>query len=744
MITWGIYINDVLVDEPQGWSEVVLNITRDANWHGVFFEASTSSLVFYGAGADMLIAEKEANGLAASATFRAEATCEGSASVDILEGSFDFGTYVKRCGNTCGVEIAIEKSGCIMTMKNRYDQKVDLQNTKAFDKTTLLPDYTGLDFSLELLPQQLSLGNEANMADTPMTEIISDNVNWSDSTGFNEYQGYMCPPLPVVTNASLGTFNASPIIDICGPLVSATNRPPYPDFPTTSSTTSITGDIACALEDTEAQFRIKGSASVTFSGSPLPSFGMSVVLFRLPAGLDGTVAANWIEEYDVNIVNLNATGTQAFDLAATVSLGITQGDFIWFGIRTACTRLNQVSNVTVTFAVETFYKLLTSATCEPTDADVSMVNEVGARIVESITDMCMTMKSDYYGRSDSQPYASSVDGCGSLRVLSNGLKIRNATTSNHFMSLRDYFEGLRGIDNIGMGIEDNTEVGFGQWVRIESAEYFYQNVMLLRLNAIPAATSPLSADMGYSIVKIGYEKWQVEKVNGLNEFNSNKEFRTSLKTINNTLDATSAFVAGGIPIEITRQQSFQVTGAADTTFDDETFIICVERGGYDYIVEKGNIDNPVNIFSPLTAYNWRIRPMYNLMRWFKCVAQSYVNLVNSTSKLFFSSGTGNYIAEGELPAGDLCKLEASIQPENTDLSKFAFASADDNTPIWKPETVSFAYPLSIADYIALKNNPYGYIEYQCGNGIFEQGFIKSVAYKPVQGEATFTLIKKWQ
>lgn len=742
MIQWNLYINDVLVDEPQGWSEVVLNITRDDNWHGIFFEASTISLVFFGNGAALLIAEKESNGLAASATFRAEAVC--GETIDVLDGNFDFGTYIKKCGTNCSVQIAIEKSGCIMTMRNRYDQKVDLQNSVAFDKITQLQDYTGLDFSLELPAQKISIGNEANMQDTPVTEIITDNVNWGDSDGFNNYRGYMCPPLPVVTNASLGTFNASPIIDICAPTVSATNRPPYPDFPTTSATASLSGDIICELVDTNAIFRIKGSATVVLGGGgPSPSVGMSVVIFRLPSGLDGSVAANWIEEYDVNIVNLLASGTQAFDLSATVPLTIFQGDFIFFGIRTAGASLGQITSFSVTFDVETFYKLMTSATCEPSDADVSLVNETGSRIVESITDRCLTMKSDYYGRSDSEPYASSVDGCGSLRALTNGLKIRNATTSNHFMSLRDYFEGLKGIDNIGMGIEDNTVVGTGQWLRIEPIEHFYQNIKLLRLTYIPSADSTLQSAMGCSVIKIGYQKWEVEKINGLNEFNSNREFRTSLKTLNNTVDATSAFVAGGLPIEITRQQSFVTSGSADTKYDDETFIICVERGGYDYIVEQGNIDNSTGIFSPATAYNWRIRPMSNLMRWFKSMAICYVNLVNTTSKLFFSSGTGNYTCEGELPVGDNCKLETGVLAENHDLSKFDFANQGDYLPIFQPETISFTCPLSIADYIILKNNPYGYIEYQCGTGAIEKGFIKSVAYKPTQGEAVFTLIKKW-
>lgn len=738
MITWNIYINNTLVEEPQGWADVVLRISRDPDWHGVFFEAAATSLMFYGDGAALLKAEKQANGLAASATFRAEATC--GETIDILEGVFDFGTYNEKCGDECFVQISIEKPGCTMMMKNRYDQKVDIQKRTSFNNTTLLQEYTGLNFPLELTAQKIQLGNEAEM-DATQSEIISDNVNWLDSDGFNNYIGWIAPPLPVITNESFGTFNASPIIDLAGPFEGVPNRPPYPDFPNATGTATIIGGLTCEFEDTTLEFRCKGEGSTTFSGAG--AVGLTVKVFRLPDGLDGSVAINWVEEYAMPIFSRTTNGTTTFDLTDTVTMIVTQGDFIYYGISTRGDSINNISNFTLSFDVECFFKLLTSSTCADSEADVSLVNELGSRIVESITDRCLTMKSDYYGRTDSQPYDGTFDGCGSLRVITNGLKIRNAETNNHFISLQDYFQGLRAIDNIGMGIEDNTEIGSGEWLRIEPVEYFYQNVKILSLPYIPASETALSPEMGYSTVKIGYKKWEAEEVNGLTEFNSTKDFRTSLSTIKNDLDITSDFVAAGIAIERTRQQSFATTGAADTKFDNDNFIICIERGGYDYIVEKNIITSPANIFSPATVYNWRIRPMYNLMRWFKSIAHTYANLVSSTSKLFFASGTGNYIAEGRITVPDSCDLENKVLAENDDLTKDDYI-ATGGVPILRPEIISFTYPLSIADYILIKATPYGYLDIQCGTGSFEKAYIKSIEYKPVKGEATFTLIKSWQ
>jgi hypothetical protein len=820
-IQWNIYINSTQVDEPKGWSDISINVKRDEQWHGVFFEASTTSLTFYGAGAALLQTEKQANGLAASATFRAEAVC--GETIDVLQGNFDFGTYSEKCGNDCAVEISIERSGCTMTLRNRYDQAVDLSKTTAFDNMTLLPAYTGLNMGIELTAQQLLLINEAYITDAAVSAVISDDLYWGDCTGFNQYEGYMTIPTPDVKFESLGVFNPAytPELSECG--TTASNHPPYPDTPTTTGTADLTGVINCDLQDTEIEYRVKGTVNATMSGGGPPGVFGTVRIIKLPKDADPIFG--WVILESVTLFSLNASGTVVFDQANTVPLTMEAGDFIYWGIRFNTTRNSQISNCNITFDVGTFFKLSAAATCESSNADTSLINEAGARIVESITDSCLTFKSDYYGRTDSQPYASTQDGCGGLRVISNGLKIRNAETSNHFISLQDFFAGLRGIDNIGIGIEPNTVTNLGEWLRMEPAEYFYQDVLLLTLPYIPEAVSKLEPTMAYSKVNIGYQKWEVEKVNGLNEFNSNKEFRTSLSTINSTLDALSNFVAGGIPIEVTRQQSFAVSGAADTKYDNDTFIICVTREGVYSVqffasgnhmvfetsgdgsefliagitiagstsndgtrvilstsisnlpnnrsliditftggatidevsdtvtftgitssgifVEKNNITSPANIYSPSTAYNWRIRPFYNLMRWFKSIAQCYVNLSNTTSKLFFGKGTGNYIAEGRLTTPDSCALENGVYAENTDLTDNMYVGAG-GVPIFKPETIQFTYPLSVAEYITIKNNPYGYLNIQCGNGNFEKAFIKSVEYKPVLGQAVFTLILKWQ
>lgn len=150
------YLDDLEIDEPIGFPDIILNIKRDDNWHGIFFEASTSDLGFYGAAADYLQNKKQTQGLKADVTFKALQACGIYDEPEIiLEGKLDFGKYTETCGNSCLVKLPVEKTGCLMTLRNRYDQKVNMDSNVAFDKMTVLQQYDKLNFEMELPPKEL-------------------------------------------------------------------------------------------------------------------------------------------------------------------------------------------------------------------------------------------------------------------------------------------------------------------------------------------------------------------------------------------------------------------------------------------------------------------------------------------------------------------------------------------------------------------------------------------------------------
>lgn len=722
------YLDDLEIEEPQGFADIVLNIKRDDNWHGIFFEASTSELSFYGVAAAYLKNKKATEGLKSEVTFKAYQACGIYEEPELLfEGRLDFGKYTESCGNTCLVKMAVEQTGCLMTLRNRYDQKVDLDSTVTFSKLSALQQYEKLNFMMDLPAKELKAAVDGSVG----SEGYSIDL---DLVGFTGFRIFTRPEYSVERYNSITTGQLNAVNNCQG----AANC-----FDFITPQLLFEDQIDCFDGNFSYISRQKGTLTWV-DNSSIFSFAHKIWKW------DGV--GNLYDNGELIIEDVmffsdppGPEGPDSYNFDTTLSGTVTIEDGIGFysvleivGINGTGTR-----TINVTYDSETLITISAEKVCPDTDSSVYMVNETLSRVTEAITDNCFKIKSDYYGRTDSQPYVSTEDGCGSLRVLTSGLKIRKAENPAFFASLKDLFEGLRGIDNIGMGVESNPFVAGFNWLRIEPVEYFYQDIEVLRLPYVPEPEISTQEQLHYSMIKSGYQKWEVERINGLDEPNSNREYRTSLTSVNNTLDITSKFIAGSYAIEVTRQQSFADTGAADTTYDNETFIICVERQAYSFIVERGNIDNAANVFSPQTLYNWRIRPYSNLMRWFKSIANSYTNINDSANKLYFSSGTGNFLAEGQL-SDALCKLENGVKAENRDLSKMDFVDPVNATPLWKPDYPTFRYPLSVADYKSLKANPYGYISFQCGTGEWKKGYVQDLRYRLNKGEADFTLKLKYE
>lgn len=712
------------IEEPINFDTIIFNIHRDPKWHGVFFEASTSSMGFHGVAYTLLKTAKESYGVDAIAVFTASAKCDGETDfTEVISGKLDFANYQESCGKDCIIRMAVERDNCNMTFLNRFDQKVDIDTGKAFDKLTNLVNYPGLGFTMELATQEIPISADANVS------LDGDGTSIGPF-GFDPTETALVrPSYERITDNSITTGNLNDAINL---------------FEDPSKQILITPQVlleesaGCINTDFSYEIRMKGSLSVdksgTGSGSPA---GMEVKLIVDLWNGTGTHVANRILIDSFTIVgSANDSQVYNFDHTFSGTTAIPEGYGMYAYIEFTGLSLLSVYTFTYNFEPETSFLLENIKACPPTDSEVYLVNETLARITESITDRCLTIKSDYYGRTDSAPYASDADGCGSLRILTPGLKIRQATDKNFFASMKEVMEGLRAIDNIGMGPEDDV-------IRIEPAEYFYQPIKILDIDLVPDSIHRIDSSRIYANIKGGYAKWEIKSIKGIDEINSAKEYRTSIKSINNELDIRSGLIAAGYIISDLRVTTLSDSGNTDSTYDNDIFIICVDRDAYGYHVEQGVTDNASNFFSPSTVYNWRIRPLYNLMRWFKSIAQGYVNLSNSPSKIFFTSGAGNYVAEGELSIYDTCRLENKVLPENHDLSVADFESTDQSTPIYRPEEIRFNYPLSIHDYNTIKASPYGYFNVQCGQGQFIKAYIKTIEYKPSDGTAQFTLTKSW-
>jgi hypothetical protein len=381
---------------------------------------------------------------------------------------------------------------------------------------------------------------------------------------------------------------------------------------------------------------------------------------------------------------------------------------------------------------------------DATTSKVSMINETGSRILEAITNDNFRLLSDYYGRTDSRPYVapSGEDGVGSLRVLTVGLLLRQFLSGKLTMSFKDFFEGLNAIDNVGIGLEDDGDRSGYQVIRMEDARYFYNETVLFQLDKIPLVEIEVNQDEHFSLVEIGYNKWEAEEYTGLDEFATKREYRTTLSSVTNTLSKLSNLIASGYAIELTRRKTYLVSSKEDWRFDNDTFIICVDRGGSGAIVvEQGNITGDVNIIDASTAYNFRISPVRNAMRWLKTALQSYRDVTDADAKLIYTDGNGNILATGLMTGAGV--IEAAVVAENSDLNKDSLGDPADAYPIYVPELWSFDFPMSLTQYNLAKASATNVIQGRFGqDAAFLDFYIREIVYRPNQGLARFRLLPK--
>lgn len=754
MLDWQFILNpdtDALeVDEPVGWADTDIKIIRDPKFHGISVAFGTRSLQFVGEGGELIQAAYELAGAEAETILRVSLLCDDV--VQYTEDfSLDYNQYQQLCGDRCAVSIGFEQKSCFRLVNSNIQKAVDADKLLAFDGVTALTEYDWMQREIEIPAVGIAAEDRAEIGnDEDLSLDVTADFDWDCAGCINDtWFGYFLPGLPVIKNSSLGTFNPSAFPQLIR-YYGANNHPPY-EVDMTVNTESLLEDLQCAFGDTEASFRLKGRVQIAVTGGGSPGILLRTKIFRLPAGLDETNPNNWVEEYSQNLVDTTAggSGTYEFDQSATVPITLNEGDLVHFGFFLNVVRFSQITSFVFTQDknepgdITNFFELKTVTLCDPSNAKVYGLYELLSRLTESISNKCLSVESNYYGRTDSQPEAYDEDGCGSLRVITSGLYLRNAEKPAMSMTLYELLESLQCIDNIGFDLyKDSTDA---DRLRIEPVVQFYQtDSEILRCPFVNRVERKVATGDSIGTIASGYQKWQPLNINGLDEINATREHRLKLNNSNTKLTIASKLVASGSAIETTRQQSFAASGGADTTYDNDNFIICMERDGYDMVVEQGGILDAGELIDPATVLNFRISPLRNLMRWFKSIIGSYRVVDPTTTEIEFVAGTGNFSAEGY--RDDACAVEAvpaspyvDVPAENMNINADAIKSDEDKTPLFRPESDTFDYPMSLNDFLTIRANPYGYISYQCGTGAWRKGFIRTITYRLSSNTATFEL-----
>lgn len=738
-------LNEQLVADPlpTGWDNPTINLERDDDWHGLFFDYGLDLLTFTGDAADWIKDEYDDKGVDGQMRLRVEFMCSPDGKYDTLyEGKIAYDSrYKEVCGQECNVTVALEDSNDVMLFRNNYEQNVDLNSNIAFDKETPLTDYQGLNFGMPIPGRGLTLHTSGQATTGPLS-IYPIEVTWQGLGGVE----YIRPSYTQNQIAELATSDLAG-----GSVYSVSPQGDPPTHPTgISPILDLDSQPTCGAGVVNYNVRVKGRFRETANANRTVSLQIVVTTATYDDTLDPALGkVNLLSV--VNYTSGNGpdiTFDESFSGQAVMNEGDKFNVFLFYVVTfNASTR---TSNVYVDWDEETSVSISAITQCAETTSKMYMINEAVSRVSEAITNDQIRFYSSIFGRIDSQPYSLTNNPCQGMFGVTSGLNIRrkllqDGTQPGFFVSMKDIFEGLNPMWNIGLCIElDPNRIGYKR-LRFEDYAYFYRNEVGLSFNYANKIEKGIDASRIFNRVIVGYNKWEAEQFTGLDEFMTKRTYRLNINTLSAEKDLTTDIICSPYTIEITRR--LEAT-TEDWKYDNDIFGFCMRKsdfpifGAPDVQVETfadGSV-GVENILDAGTCYNGRVSPLRMAMRWFNSLMQG-LRQVTASTRLIFTSGEGNYVAKYKL---NNCDIVGPPVRENDDVDLTDFADPALAQPIVFPELDVFEHPMNYHVFKRLKDDTtlmFKSVKYKCGLEIRE-GWIKRVSYQLVGGMAEITIIPK--
>lgn len=690
------------IEEPVGTDGFKPVLKRDPKTHGLAFEFAEQELSFEGREREMIIDEYEQYGVDADITFLIEINCNGEWS-EFYSGKLLFIVYETVSGYDCFARLNVGQTGVQIVFTKRAETKVDLESLQTLDGS-VMPPYRNLGKSMEIPSKTILLASKSTMIEQ---DALSGGANiYSDYKSGSKYN----VPFGNSEYSGVNEFDPSPKFRIIqnnwdNPLFVNT-----PDSGITQQYFDISGKI------------LYGIGGGGYAGG---TFRTTIFVFDTSNNIKYSkvdeIYIPWTGEIthfniDIDLHDLEIQKYWKFNIVYTVIVdeGLAPKD--------------------IRVYPESYISISTYSKSKPTDSKIFMLHEALSRITESITDNRLTVRSDYFGRIDSEVNNPGKDGAAGLRCLTTGLLLRNAEPKDGYdpkftASFKDLLDGLIATDAVGIGIE-------GGRLRVEPWEYFYQDTIILVCDDIAEITRKVDPAMCFALAGIGYAKWEAEEWNGIDGFHGKRQYRTKLKNVDTRLEQYSKLVADAYAIESTRRRGIYEP-SKDWRYDNDIFIFDLKREEGIISVNTGSGD-PNTLIDPETVFNVELSPARNAARWFSYIMQG---VKPSRGDQLIYTGTEGYAGARTSSNKVQPIMTGTNIPESGNISRDAISGSIvgiSNTPFLRPETVEFEYPLTFAEFAKIKANPYGMIVF---NG--EAGWIRSIEADLFRGIAKFVLIPEY-
>lgn len=726
-----------IVTDPVGWENLSIDLKRKDDWHGIFFDYSLP-LKFVFDGYDYIKTAYDLFGPFANVSLTINQRVNETYDWEVLyEGKLNFAKYKELTGKAKMIEIPMDPLGPVMQIQNKYEHKVQITP----DKTLSLPPKTIIKVALADQPQPFAdpLSREFNNYAFMKSciPLCFDMIEYEDS--------------PLSMDVTPNIFAAGDGNKIANPSDPSSQWYYIKDY-----TTALNQDLFVAPAGGYFRFQYNFSMLIGLIGHVVnqkfgscahPATGFTDIWyeFRIEVIRVGGVKVNYkyLTNYETGCFSDNVEYARTLAHTNDITLDLNPGDRVrmyvalmhggvssyvnflddssWHYVQTAV--MNQTSFLKIYFNDSQQYPA--------SPANVRMIDQAFNDVVNNITGSALSIQSSYFGRTDGIG-PEGADGCGGLECVTNGLNIRKFSQANFFLSLKELFENMSAVHNIGMGI-------IGDKVVVEPWDYFYQKNAIALFDSVDIMTTSFDDSMVANKLTVGYNTWETEQYNGLDEFNTKREYVNSIEFSKNEWQKVCDFIASGYAIEVTRREDVFNTSTKDFKYDNNIFLICLKRDGSgNLIVETGNIGNASNLIDPTTVYNFRLSPARIALRWGRRFLTGFRSLAGALIK--FSYGDGNYKATGQVTNG--CQVESGAIAENQSLSG-ANSILNDYSPLWSGEIVEFDIPVTKDIFQLLKVDTVNGIGVRQDDGDYIFGWIKELNFKPKPGTAKIKMIKAY-
>ena len=731
-------LNGVVIDEPIGFDQLKTTIKR-GDYHGMSVEVSVGTLEFHGEAAS-IISQAYNTDIDTEITYKVE-TARGNV---LYSGVLDLATYNEKNGAYRSVEVNVGEVGIKTAFNNRVETAVDLNGRITIGGVDIAHEPNWLDLAIPYKTIRYT-----NM----QKQVVTAEYRYSPNTG-NQLalpddfvEAWLNIALDNNAKQEFGTM--SPTFHIAA-IADSTVAGYAEPFCTTNTGTDIDEDSDITIK-VSLQMAIKLLENPDQDNKPFDNIAGTPQLELTPVvKVNGYLRQEPSMTSPVIITNDNYAISKTLTLEGTYTIKKRDTASIYVGVEIINKNTNkggdkgynnpskiQMQIIEGSYIEATLY----SKAEDKVSAPLLMVHEALNTITESISDNALSVKSNLYGRPDSVVNKQSTIGDGALKAITNGYKIRGLYTDennerNMPLSFKEMIESLNAIDCIGWGFsqEDNATC-----IRVEKWDWFYQNNRLLAIDSPAEVTRKIDTDKVISELTIGYKKYATaEDISSIDSLHGERVFTTTTKSFSNQKSALCEFIADNYAIEETRRSAMTTEKDEEFKYDENMFIFGLLANANGYAIAR-DIARQRNgtIANIEEAYNTLISPTRNAVRWI-----SRLHCINGLKPFKLTKGTINYKAQVETEESRdgvvlIPDLMNSI-PDQSEEMALQEQYGDIVIPrVFKAEEVSLTYPITLEQYQAIKQNPYGLVVVDG-----EECWIKEFTYDFNTSEAEFKLTPK--